>query len=165
MPMPKLVDSWVATWNPKDLGYTGQEKDQYLLNITFYLMKQHTKQWWNNPYSQSIVWRGEGDWKSHPIPQKSCWKSQKGSGPAWQCQSTWKRDIGWWPGVMWQFYNASLLSFTILTNPDHSCFCPLTPNLDLNICGLRWIFCLVPHSCNVCQLLLLVPSHHLCQYL
>ena len=37
--MPKLVDSWVATWNPKDLGYTGQEKDQYLLNITLYLMK------------------------------------------------------------------------------------------------------------------------------
>ena len=40
-------------------------------------------------------------------------------------------------GVMWQFYHASLLSFTILTNPDHSRFHPLTPDLDLNICGLR----------------------------
>ena len=42
---------------------------------------------------------------------------------------------------------------------------PTTPNPDLNICGLRQIFCSVPHSCNICQLLLLVPSHHLCQYL
>ena len=32
--------------------------------------------------------------------------------------------------------------FTILTNPDHSHLHPPTPNLDLNICGLR-LFCLV----------------------
>ena len=45
------------------------------------------------------------------------------------------------PPVMWHFHHASLPSFAILTNPDHSRFCPLTPDLDLNICGLRWIFC------------------------
>ena len=43
--------------------------------------------------------------------------------------------------VTWHFHHASLLSFAILTNPDHSRFCPLTPNPDLNICGLRRIFC------------------------
>ena len=70
-----------------------------------------------------------------------------------------------WCAVTWHFYHASLLSFAILTNPDYSHFRPLTPNPDLNICGLRRIFCSVPHSCNVRQLLLLVPSHHLCRYL
>ena len=43
--------------------------------------------------------------------------------------------------VMWHFYHASLPSFAILTNPDHFRFHPLTPDLDLNICGLSRIFC------------------------
>ena len=63
-----------------------------------------------------------------------------------------KQDI-WWgynnvqiqDGVTWQFYHASLPSFTILTNPDHSHLCLPTPDPDLNICGLRQIFCLVLH--------------------
>ena len=36
--------------------------------------------------------------------------------------------------------------FAVLTNPDHSRFRPLTPDSDLNSCGLRRIFCQVPHS-------------------
>ena len=43
--------------------------------------------------------------------------------------------------VTWHFHHASLPSFAILTNPNHSRFRPLTPDLDLNICGLRRIFC------------------------
>ena len=80
--------------------------------------------------------------------------------------------VTWWCGgalvvvvVTWHFHHASLPSFAVLTNPDHSRFRPLTPDPDLNICGLRRIFCQVPHSRNVRQLLLLVPSHHLCRYL
>ena len=51
--------------------------------------------------------------------------------------------------VTWHFHHASLPSFTVLTNPDHSRFHPLTPDPDLNIYGLRRIFCQVPHSRNV----------------
>ena len=43
--------------------------------------------------------------------------------------------------VTWHFHHASLPSFAVLTNPDHSRFRPLTPDPDLNICGLRRIFC------------------------
>ena len=55
--------------------------------------------------------------------------------------------------------------FTILTNPNHSHLHLPTPDLDLDICGLRQVFCLVLHPLHVCQLFLLVPSHHLCWYL
>ena len=51
--------------------------------------------------------------------------------------------------VTWHFHHASLPSFAVLTNPNHFHFRPLTPNPDLNIYGLRRIFCQVPHSQNV----------------
>ena len=55
------------------------------------------------------------------------WKGYPISNASWECHVT--------------FHHASLPSFAILTNPDHSRFCLLTPDPGLNICGLRWIFC------------------------
>ena len=53
------------------------------------------------------------------------------------------------PIVTWHFHHAPLPSLTILTN---SCLCLPTPAMDLTICGLRQLFCLVLHSHHVCQL-------------
>ena len=54
--------------------------------------------------------------------------------------------------VMWHFHHAPLPSFSILTNPNHSHLRLPTPTMDLTICGLRQLFCLVQHSHHVHQL-------------
>ena len=95
------------------------------------------------------------------IKQGKCWCFHTGSNSL--CHVHWGSTMSS-TCVTWHFHHASLLSFAILTNPDHSHLRPPTSDPDLNICGLRWSFCLVPHPHHVHQSFLLVQSHHLCWY-
>ena len=133
---------------------------------------------WNSACRSFNLGECTFQWVSHACQLlcKQQWKQLYSMGQEILYKYSWNHNTVWCTAleltkgwitmlVMWQFHHASLPSFTILTNPDHSRLHPPTPDPDLNICGLRQLFCLVPHPRHVCQLLLLVPSHHLCRYL
>ena len=107
--------------------------------------------WGSSPYGSLWTFSCPGTSWGEAFLQYSWWQVELGFY-FWSSLEEWCfPSLSCYGGVTWHFHHASLPSFAVLANPDHSRFRPLTPDLDLNICGLRRIFCQVPHSRNVRQ--------------